>query len=516
MTRRARSEDGFSMIVVIVALMVASMLTVAAISAATGDLPASRTSQDRKAAYAAAESGLAYFNYKLANDNTYWKTCGDGGSGRVNTRTVPGTAETYTIEFLPVTTNVPCNTTDPEGTMLDSKTGTFRVRSTGRTGNVYRSIVATYRRTGFLDFIWFSGWESTDPLFTGNSEATCAKVRSTRSSSSCPPIQFVTGDALKGPMHTNDEDFLYCGSPVFGNVTAHKIETTGSAIGKSNGCGGSPTVKGTALPNSASIGVPSTNSDILAAANGDGWVFAGRTYLQLNGSTITARDKNGTVLTKDANNVSLSSGWPDNGVIYVKDGGGCTKNVTPDTTDYSTSGSSANESLGCANAWVRGSYAQDLTVAAANDVVVYGDVTRGADVVGGLIADRFVRVFHPVSSSGSCGANSSWNAGWATFSYMQNVTIEAAIMSVKHVFTVDNFDSAPKLGNLTVNGAIAQLFRGAVGTSGGCAGTGYLKDYNWDNRLHFRNPPYFLDPVTAQWGVIKGNEQVPAARPSGL
>ena len=41
-------------------------------------------------------------------------------------------------------------------------------------------------------------------------------------------------------------------------------------------------------------------------------------------------------------------------------------------------------------------------------------------------------------------------------------------------------------------------------------GTGYIKDYQYDDRLQYRSPPYFLDPIAASWHVIRSNEQVPA------
>ena len=39
---------------------------------------------------------------------------------------------------------------------------------------------------------------------------------------------------------------------------------------------------------------------------------------------------------------------------------------------------------------------------------------------------------------------------------------------------------------------------------------GYTKDYRYDDRLQYRSPPFFLDPVAASWHVIRSNEQVPA------
>ena len=40
--------------------------------------------------------------------------------------------------------------------------------------------------------------------------------------------------------------------------------------------------------------------------------------------------------------------------------------------------------------------------------------------------------------------------------------------------------------------------------------TGYRKDYEYNDRLRYREPPYFLDPVQASWRVARQNEQVPA------
>jgi hypothetical protein len=65
-----------------------------------------------------------------------------------------------------------------------------------------------------------------------------------------------------------------------------------------------------------------------------------------------------------------------------------------------------------------------------------------------------------------------------------------------------------------VFGAIAQKFRGPVGMFNSTTGaklTGYTKDYNYNDALRYRSPPYFLDPIQAAWRIIRSNEQVPAA-----
>ena len=89
---------------------------------------------------------------------------------------------------------------------------------------------------------------------------------------------------------------------------------------------------------------------------------------------------------------------------------------------------------------------------------------------------------------------------------MTTVQIDAALLSIMHSFTADNHDCGSQLDKLTVNGAIAQKYRGPVGTTGN---TGFKKNYLYDDRLRYRSPPYFLTPVAASWHVARSNEQVP-------
>ena len=88
------------------------------------------------------------------------------------------------------------------------------------------------------------------------------------------------------------------------------------------------------------------------------------------------------------------------------------------------------------------------------------------------------------------------------------IQIDASILALKHSFIVDNYYCGSSLGTLTINGAIVQNYRGSVGLTGG---NGYTaKNYTYDNRLKYRAPPKFLDPVAAAWHVQTFNEQAPA------
>ncbi len=192
--------------------------------------------------------------------------------------------------------------------------------------------------------------------------------------------------------------------------------------------------------------------------------------------------------------------------------------------------------------FVQGQLKGQLTIAAANNVIITGNLTYNGGTTGtsllGLVANNFVQVRHPVQlqtttynpvmSGQPPGCGSPWDrtdyVRNSQGKYVQricsdnltgaqsNPTIYAAILAVNHSFTVPFWQRGAALGTLSVTGAIAQRFRGPVGTnSGGSVVTGYAKSYSYDQRLKYLSPPKFLDPVASAWGVAVWREiTVPA------
>jgi len=139
-----------------------------------------------------------------------------------------------------------------------------------------------------------------------------------------------------------------------------------------------------------------------------------------------------------------------------------------------------------------------VTLSAKDDVVLTGNLTvndpTDTDVVG-LIAGNCVWVWHPVKDGG-------WAGTVNLYTSTQVTTIQAAILALRHSFLVENWTDGSVLGTLSVTGAIAQKFRGPVGTgSGGTMVTGYAKNYDYDERLAQLQPPYFLESSTATWNI---------------
>ena len=499
--RRVRNESGFAMVSVIVLMLVGTLFALAAWTSSNADTQPAARDRLVKQAYAAAEAGINYYMFRLGQDNTYWTDCDQvpppssteqnpvnlEGATTLRWRNVPGTSSQYAIELLAQNGTSPagtwCDSSNANSVLLDASSGTLQIRSTGDAGGVRRSVVATLRRSGFLDYLYFTDFETMDPQVTG-SGLTCNVYRRAGRSSSCSNIVFANNDVVSGPFHTND-DILVCGSPTFGRTPADNIEVSGPSPGWTAGCGGgTPNFVGTFSADAKLLSMPSSNASLSSLAN-PGYLFTGTTQITLNDTTMTVTN-GGTTTTKP---------MPSNGVIYVQNGTCGATYSAPQTY---------TEPSGCGNVYVKGRTQRSITIASARDIIVTDNLTTLGNVMIGLIADGFVRVYHPVSSTCTDTASGPYGPS------IGSVEIDAAIMSVQHSFIVDNYNCGSPRGTLTVKGAIAQSFRGPVGTGGSTISTGYVKNYNYDDRFRVANPPYFLDPVQSSWRKIRFTEQTPA------
>ncbi len=542
--RRLAPESGFTMITVMGAMMVVMLLSAVAIAAANGDLEGGARDQETKQALAAAEAGVNDYAYHLNQDNNYWAKCtGVPAPAKVNQpwnganpaadprqwRAVPASRSEYAIELLPAdwapnTANPAaekrCDPANASASMIDKATGTFRIRVTGRvpSGNgdyAQRSVITSFRRKSFLDFLYVTDYETSDPAWYTRLAGGAATVppidtwatnncgywrdgRGTKRytgvtsggqtlTAGCDEIQFADKDRINGPFHTNDS-ILVCGSPTFGRTIKDKIEVSGPKPGWRDNCGGSnPNFVGTFRAGVPTLALPQSNSSLKTVVDPN-YYFTGKTYIQLNGATMTVDNPSMGISGK---NMAL----PPNGVVYVDDGI-CGQKYNP----LDPNGAPA----GCGNVYVKGTYSKDLTISAVGDVVLRGSVTKTNDSVLGLIAKQFVRVYHPTKNLDS---NSCTNDTTDPY-YFKDIQVDAAILALQHSFTVDSYYCGTPLGTLTVNGVIAQRYRGPVGTgNGGGIVTGYIKDYNYDDRLSLRQPPFFLDPVESSWHVSRQIEQ---------
>jgi Tfp pilus assembly protein PilX len=557
-SRLLASERGFTMVVTLGVLLVSSLLLTAAFVGAGGDIHLTQRDTETKKAYYAALAGIENYEYHLTQDGNYLNYCTTPTSenpalnqlnkkgtetplkaSELGTAEVPpgpkgeSSGEKYAIQLLPAESdkleggkNKKCDTNNVVESMIEQEAksgvaGTFRIQSTGFAEGKKRTVVATFRNLNFVSFVWYSMYETGDSVLYGKGGPECDHFYGERSPCTAFDNYFITGESVNGPMHTEDH-LRICGVPKFGRNENDRIEfgngknkAAGVKGYSTEGCGGEPEFKGTLIPPSEVKPIqPPPDNEELEHIVEPAYEYEGKTEIILTGETMTVRKKiTYNAVTKKNEPATEEKGvaFPPNGVIYVSNEGSCEL--------YSPFGpvpSYTGDSL-CGNVYVHGEYKKPLTIAAQNDVIINSNITTPVNGEGkpstnallGLIANNFVRVYHPLTGAREktfthCGKPAATNDTTEAPEDLKNPEIYAAILAVKHSFIVDNFDCGkPELGQIKIYGAIAGLFtNGMTGVfSGKTVLSGYGYNLEYDNRLEVAEPPHFLNPIEAAWYV---------------
>jgi hypothetical protein len=498
---RLSAEHGFTMVLALGVLLVTSLLLTAVFFALQGEIQSGTTDLASKRAYAAATAGVNAYLYQLNQNPNYWNTC----SNDIQTTpvTVPGSSDGASYTYAPIYANgnTAC-TSNVINALIDNTTGTIRMLFTGTAGTrpvVTRAIVVSFRMNSPLDFLWYTHFESIDKNIPGYSDCGVFYRVTGGRDPNCN-IVWVSADVLKGPSYTDDQYLINTGaSPTFGRNFNDKIESSAPGTQPADICANSncqsASFVGNRVEHAKQIPTPSDNSELLTDAQNYGNVYSGTTTIQISGTTATAVSCVTATSCVTHAPVDLTA----QPIIYVSNAPGCqTATYTGTVGSYPTDGS--GHYTGCAgDAYISTStsgYTTPVTIGAASNIVIDGNITTAADGVGnptgsatmGLVANNFVRVMH------GCTSNQ-----------LANPVIDAAILALDHSFIVDNWSCGGSSGNLTVHGAIAQQFRGPVGQvgSGGGVANGYAKNYSYDDRLANILPPYLFDISNSGWHVSR-------------
>ncbi|MFP3466305.1 hypothetical protein [Leifsonia sp. SIMBA_070] len=571
---RAGRSDGMALITVVIFGTVLVMLVATAAAFASSGAIKSRTDDDWNAAMSAAYAGLEDYKARLANDTTYvqYRNPASPFSAAGTGNLPPTTNPAFGLGTAPGSwAQVPGDSGSPSRAYFRyevdnsqyASSGIVRLRSTGMVGSEVRSIVVNVKQTGFIDFLYFTDFEVKDPAqsntrcLTSTGKPNYAWMNTSNShDSACTEIQFGPNDVINGPLHSNDT-LLICGSTFNGKVTT--ASTKSPYYKKVSGCSNPTFTQGVPTPDS-SIGMPQTNlqmktetrTDLSDSVKRPGCLYTGPTVITFTGDGKMNVKSPFTQFTQVAGDPATSGSTPDmcgkvgdvvNGLgsvtgatidvipqnlIYVQNVPSSPDvNARPSATPWpahftcASSGNGwtfgtaaypmANETVpsanpahyGCSNGdvFVQGTMHGQLTVAAQNYVYITGDLTyqdSTKDMLG-LVGNNAVWVWNPFNSSGAPLLG-------------KDRTIYAAILSVGHTFMVQNYDIGAARGNLNIYGAIAQEYRGTVGTA---AGNGYIKNYNYDPRFKYTAPPKFLSPVSTTYGVSTLVEVPKAFKPNG-
>ncbi len=539
--RVRKGDDGIALVSIVGAMLILATFLLTMVAFTVSAVPGARRDQDAKAAVAAAEAGLDEYLARLDADTNYWK---NGNADPSNPalqdpsrpvlpgRVIPGTGTAgaryrYTLLTTP-------SQTAKSGIIRLQVTGSSTPDAAGGTP-VERTLTASITPKGFLSFIYLSDVEVTDPDLVGGN-AICKNYYysygsqpARGSSSGCSEIQWTGGDTVRGPLHSNDA--LQINGPV--NFTDPRTESSWPALNVAAPPARSwwtttsqgPPLAGFSPKYAAPLALPAGNSELLQqvepdvdgdGAVGSGCYYTGATRIIFQGASMRVYSPSTTRAGTpsrclDVANRGVEQTKPIPPVIYV-DGttNSCTLGAVgyPRTGEQYTQGSStapswasfsgtATTNYDCSrgSVYVQGTVAGQTTIAARDDVVVTDDLTlaggtTGTDVMG-LVAGNYVWIYHPVNSTGG---------NLAGVPVVNDV--QAAVLSLRHSFVVQNWSKGSPLGTLNVTGAIAQKFRGPVGTgTSSSIATGYYKNYVYDSRLSVMQPPYFLKPDSSPWQV---------------
>ena len=413
---------------------------------------------------------------------------------------------------------------------------------------VQQATIVIQPTNDFLLKLWWLNYDQSDPSTLAGDPACTYYHPSNSLVSGCQAISLVTGETITGNMWVNDSVFI-CGTPAINGT----IYTAGTLVATPGG-GCTQGVPAADYVDEAQTETAPTDDAVLGSvAQQGGCLYEGPTEIDLlstGGYDVYSPDTpiSGTTDSLNATPGNTSgcvptNGWsgvgsaavtgPTNGVVFVEGcSSACTTGYAPLGTTLTnsvyepdTAGESVGTQLG--DAIVEGVDKGPLTIGAANNVVIDGDIcyqswtncttapaAPGTADVLALVAYNFVEVNHPMTSSNGNWVNDSLCTGTSPSQYapfgvvggvttaptcdLQDPIIDAAMLALNHQFDAHNYDQGSALGNISINGAISEDWRGPVGTFGG-SNTGYVKQYTYDSRLTYLSPPDYLNPGTSSW-----------------
>ena len=553
---RSSGDEGFALITTVLTLAVLAAFSLVALQQTIANTAASRKDQEWVAALAAAQAGVddyvsrlnetngGYFIYNKANPDPANPAMlfSSGLPQWAPVPTATGAAPRGSFHY-------DVDTSGFTGTSTVSPNGNIAVESTGKVGARTRTITASVRRSGFVDFVYFTDYETQDPLDYPTT-ATSPKLNREQAVTlcqnywgirdpNCTDIQFAN-DSLSGPVHSNDT-MLVCENVSFKDTVttmSGQVGTTGRTY-RTDVCPGG--TSGTSFARAGDpltvkkLQMPSTNlglkAETGAAASPRGCLYVGPTKIVIKGAQIRVTSPWTKTVTPGCAKDSYFT-IPVNGVVYVDvvpaenttdpNSWGSTETGKPTCPTTATNHNNIGYPISGETGWTYPCKAGDvfieqegglstnalsgrMTVSANNDLYVTNHIDYAGGTAGnaflGLIAEQFLYVWHPVNGSSNLNL-----PGQST--PFRDARISAAILSVNHAFMVQNNSLGDGLGTLNVTGAITQKFRGIIrrGTAS------YAKNYVYDQRLRYDAPPKFLNPTISSFSSVRTEEREPRYR----
>ena len=420
--------------------------------------------------------------------------------------------------------------------------GNIVVSSTGRVGGRSRTISATVRRSGFVDYVYYTDLETQDPLtypeeYREAAVANCSSYYGTRHAS-CTDIAF-SNDTLNGPVHSNDT-MLVCGGVTFKDTVTTGSGPVAANAGKPFRVDGCASTAGTTFlrpedPLDGQADRPALDQPRRSrprpapSASPRGCLYVGPTKIVVSGSQLRVTSPWTKTVTPGCAKDTFFP-IPVNGVVYV--------DVVPaeGTSDVNSWGATEAGKPTCP------STGNNVGFPIASETDWYYPCKAGdvfIEQLDGLTRQRAAGPAHRLGQQRPLRHQPPRVrrrhgrqllprpdrrqlrlrlAPGQRDHEPQPARAEHAVPRRAHLrrdaerrrTPSPSSTTAPvaSLGTLNITGALIQKYRGIV--RGGSSG--YAKNYVYDQRLRYDAPPKFLNPTISSFGVVRTAEAKPQYR----
>jgi hypothetical protein len=429
-------ESGMALVLVVGSMLVLMMFAAGGLTYAMSTLHLSRHDQDFNAALGAAHAGIDDYIQHLNENDSYWQTPDCSNPALVGPNGI-GCDHSATLGWQAV--NADGNPNGPEfhydvNTDAMRTAGQVVVTSTGKVNGVTRTLQATVGRGGSTQFAYYTNFEDADPanrvVYPTAPSSQCSQYwwqgRSTYNSSGskCVEIQFVTGDIINGPAHTNDTPYIGGNAEFVGNMTrTYSLESSDPACktAKANvndyyGCWRGSSSNRPIFDKPAgyadTLQLPDNSSQL---ATQPGCDYVGQTRIKFAGNKMQVWSPESNT-TPDCGGNAPNGVWvatPDLKVIYAANN----PDVAPHPCESGEIGDglpldgditmqNQDQYCGQGNIYVEGTVQGRVTIGAENSIIITGDILlangiNGNDIVG-LVAGNNVEVMHPWIATTTC------------------------------------------------------------------------------------------------------------------
>jgi len=289
-----------------------------------------------------------------------------------------------------------------------------------------------------------------------------------------PTIYFTTGDLLNGPVHTNGSLHIY-GKPVFNGKVTSPNDWKGSGWNGRKTAGDDPSFNKGSDFNHKKVPLPANVPDLVDKSKNGGLHYDKPIYVEFN--------DNGTV------NISTGE-WKDRGYrciqasgleclngYYIPNHMRWTNTQVIDVNNHSIFNGVISSSQ---NVYVKGTVNGAVTLHSEKDISIMGDINYADDPTQDPTSDDMLGIV----SDGDVIVDRNAHKDHGN----KDLTIQASIMALGSSFRVDRYNDYRDRGYINLLGGLIQKERGPVGLVNG---SGYSKNYNYDERLLDKSTPGF-------------------------